>query len=443
MSKSKGQSLAIIGAGIAGLALAYYLTKKTQYQVTIFEARSEVGGLLQSINVNSAFLEKYYHHIFPDFKELLELINDLKLADRLFWHQTKMGFLYSQKIFSFNSPLELLYFSPLNILDRVRFGISLLKLNQMRDWRRLDKFTVEQVLKKYSGKASWQKIWSPLLKMKFGDDFDKVSAAWIWDRIKTRSKSLKLLKSEEKLGYLTGGFQSLIQRLVEEIVACGGQIILSTPILEIEFEDQVVNLKYRDKRQSFCKVISTIALPDLINIIHSLPADYKQRLNRVNYQNVRCCMLRLRRPLSRFYWLNLCGEDLPFGVIIEHTNLVNREDYGGENIVYLLKYFSQRDNSFLKEDSLIIQEVFNFLKQTFSNFHQNQVIEARVFRDKYAQPIFTKGYFQLKESIQSPVKRFILADTSQIYPASRSLNSAINMAKVVSERILSSEAKRC
>lgn len=60
------------------------------------------------------------------------------------------------------------------------------------------------------------------MKSKFGEHFENVSAAWLIGRVKIKSDRGK---EGEKLGYLGGGFNSLIRALSREITAHGGNIL--------------------------------------------------------------------------------------------------------------------------------------------------------------------------------------------------------------------------
>src|SRR3990167_7842416 len=177
MKKTDG-SIAIIGAGITGLTLGYYLSQ-AGYRVTLFEKKEHVGGFLDSVWINGTFLEKYYHHILVGFDDLLKLLEELGMGSEIIWKQAKMGIFHDGKLFSFNGFLDVCLFKPLTFPNRIRFCLGILKMRKMKDRKYLDTFSAEEVLKKYFSEQIWQKIWKPLLKMKFGDDFCRVSATWI------------------------------------------------------------------------------------------------------------------------------------------------------------------------------------------------------------------------------------------------------------------------
>ena len=83
---------------------------------------------------------------------------------------------------------------------------------------RFERITATEWLTKFYGKPAYQILWEPLLKAKFGNDADKISMAWFWARIKKRST---------RLGYLEGGFPVLIDSLVEKIRGNGGRAFIN------------------------------------------------------------------------------------------------------------------------------------------------------------------------------------------------------------------------
>lgn len=75
--------IAIIGAGVAGLAAAYDLRRRG-HDIVIFEAAEQVGGLAGGFKAPhwEWTLEKYYHHWFQSDAHMLGLIAELAGAIR-------------------------------------------------------------------------------------------------------------------------------------------------------------------------------------------------------------------------------------------------------------------------------------------------------------------------------------------------------------------------
>ena len=60
-------------------------------------------------------------------------------------------------------------------------------------------------------------------------------------------------------------------------------------------------------------------------------------------------MLELDRKFHHFYWTNVADEDMRFIGLIEHTNLVGPEHYGGRHFLYVANYLPH-DHELLELD---------------------------------------------------------------------------------------------
>jgi len=134
--------IGIIGGGITGLTLGCELAKKG-FEITIFEKEPELGGLAGCFKIGDTYIEKYYHHLFKSDTDIIELINELNLTDRLIFNESKMGFFQNSKIYSFGTMLDLMKFSPLSLIDRIKFGLDALEFKRKSQWEDLEEITIK------------------------------------------------------------------------------------------------------------------------------------------------------------------------------------------------------------------------------------------------------------------------------------------------------------
>ena len=113
----------IVGGGIAGLTAAYRLTQKG-HEVALFEARPQLGGQAGTFEVGGNRLEVFYHHLFSGDSDVLGLIDEMGLGDRMSWRESKVGFFHGGRIYNFVTPGDLLRFKPVSLIDRVRLGLD-------------------------------------------------------------------------------------------------------------------------------------------------------------------------------------------------------------------------------------------------------------------------------------------------------------------------------
>lgn len=400
--------IAIVGAGITGLTTAYYLSKKG-HKVVIYEKDEVVGGLASGFKIGDWYLERFYHHIFKSDKAIIRLSQDLGLGDIWLWKDCGAPVFYNNKIYPFTTAIDLLKFTPLSLNNRLRTGLVSFYLQYQTNYQKFSHLRAADWLAHYMGKESYNIIWQPLLKKKFGNDYQHISMSWIWARIHKRSRFL---------GYPKGGFQVIINQLVKEILKREGKIILHKEIINI------CQLK------SFDKIIVTVASPIFTKIAPQLPSAYKLRLNKIKYLGTVVTLLLLKKPLSdRVYWLNINDLNIPFVGVVMQSNLVNKKNYHNLYPVYLVSYLPQNTLIYQQKPALIISKWVGYLKKINKNFNFNWIKKWWVFKEPYTQPIVNLDYYKNIPDLKTPLKNIFLLNMTQIYPWDRGVNYAVNQAK--------------
>lgn len=435
MNNSTKMTVNIIGAGITGLAAAYFLLKKG-HQVNVFESAPEVGGLSGFFPVEGTYLEKYYHHIFSGHTGLIDLMKELNMAEDVMFRRVKTGFFYENKVYPFATPKDLLLFTPLKIKDRLRLGLGSLKMMRIKDWQGMENESALDWLRKHSGAESCRIVWEPLLKMKFGDNYDRISAAWLWNRVVDRKKSKEGGGGKEAMGYIKTGYKKLFDELVEAIRKQGGEIHTGAAIEKISVENgKSAGIILNGNLIAGDVVIATMPIPSFLNLVSSLPLEYETRLSAVKYQGSTCVVLKLKQALSDYYWINISDPHSPFVGIIEHTNLISSDYYGNRHLVYLTKYSSSEDRIFSRSKDDIYRDFSAYLEKIFPEFRAADVEQSWVFQDRFSQPVFVRNYSKTMPDMRTPVKNLYILNTAHLYPESRCLNSSIEKARALVDDI--------
>ena len=422
-------NIAIIGAGITGLSAAYYLSLQG-HAITIYEAGPEIGGLVGAMKFpHDVYLEKYYHHIFRDDKHVIDLINELGLGDKLTWNASQPGFLYPENRYNFNGIKDLLGFKPLSLIDRFKLGLSIFYFQRQEKWQGFDRLSVAEWYHKFRGDKIYQTVWRPLLCSKFGDDqADNISCAWLWGRIYPRAKSRR--KGGEEVGYLSGGFYHLFDKLRQSLTESGQKIYLNTPIKQLirTADKKITVIDGHNVAATYDKVISTIPVPILKSLTGDKLGGYGSRLRQIKYRSIECAVFILKKPLSDIYWLNNCHPNIDLGGVIEHSNLVGTTDYGHKHIAYAFRYLSFNQNQLADND----QKKRFYLKQLtriYPNLELTDIEDIHVFYDSFASPIYRRGYINDVPPITTPWPNLLAASIAQIYPDDRTMNNCIRLAK--------------
>jgi len=396
------KNVAIIGGGLGGLTLGYELSKQGK-QVTIFEKEKDLGGLVSGFEISEANLEKTYHHFFKTDTDLIELIKEIGLEKNISWNKSSVGLYWKNKMYPFLGAMDLLKFKPLNLVDKLRMGLVAVYLQLDKNWQKYEKVTAANWMKKAVGKRAYEVVWKPLLKGKFDDIYQDISMAWLWARIHTRGNS-KNAKGEEVLGYLSGGFEILVERLAKFIKKRGGKIKTNT---------EIKNIKELEK--NFDLIIDT------------------RSAKNVKYLGAIDVVFSSKQNLSKYYWHNINDINSPFVAVVQHTNLVGIEKYNGKNIYYLGAYMSQKSKYFKWTDKQITDEWLKYLKDIFPKFDKKQIEEIKIFKFKYAQHIVSRKYKVPKYKVKN---NYYQLNFAQIYPQDRGMNFAVREAKKMVREII-------
>ena len=310
----------VIGGGFCGLAAAHELVKRG-VRVTVLERDAEVGGLAGSFEVNGTRLEKFYHHWFTNDAHVMQLIADLGKQDQILQRPTRTGMYFANNFFKLSTPFDLLRFTPLSLPDRIRLGLLALKARRVNDWRQLENLTASEWLRDIGGERVYRVVWEPLLRGKFGDVAEEVSAVWFWNKLKLRGGS-RGKGGAEHLAYYKGGFAALADAMVEAIRASGGEVLTNVPVIGVQVKSgRATGVVTKDGVHSARAVIATPPLPIVADLLEPhVSGAYRDQLRRIRYLGNVCLVLELDRSLSSTYWLNVNDPGFPFVGVIEHTN---------------------------------------------------------------------------------------------------------------------------
>lgn len=429
--------IAIIGAGLTGLTTGYRLSQKG-IDVTIFEETNAPGGLASAFQVGSESLDRFYHHMFVSDSELLDLIDELSLGSQLDWFEPKNAIYLEDSLYPFTSPLDLLRFKPLRFLSRIRTGLLVLSSRFIKDYRPFESIKARDWIVKRCGQDAYDKIWGPLLISKFDVDSDCVSGTWIWNKFKLRGSSRGKNISKEQLGYMRGGFITLIESLIEKIQKRNGEVLLEKTVKSIS-KNQEGQWKVGTENDTalFDQVLFTASPELLTNVCHGFSQQYKESLRSIKSKANLCLTLELKESLSPYYWITVAQGGLPFVLVIEHTNLVGLRGYRS-HVVYLSRYLDGSDPLFDSPSEEIVQLFIAGLQKIFPNFNPDCIKKAALNRARYAQPVFKLGYGENIPDIKTPLDGLFLASMPQIYPEDRGLNYAVRLGNQAADEILSS-----
>lgn len=431
--------IGVVGGGITGLTAAHDLLK-SGYKVVVWERSQQLGGLASAIKVGNSYIERFYHHLFKSDVDLVALLEELGLGEHLVWLESQIGYYHGDRIYKFGKPTDLLRFHPLSWLGKAKFGLSILYFQRKSSWEGLDDISVQDWFARHGALEVYEEVWKPLLKLKFGDEYQNVAAAWLWGRIHPRAQSRDRIYENESLGYILGSFDLLFKRLHERILDLGGEVRTGTAVKLIEpLSSGQLRLRSDDGDLRFDKIIVTLHNPTFLKLVPALHMEYKQRLQAIRYQAVICMIFILNSSLGDdIYWLNVNSRELPFGGVIEHTNFVSPTEYDGQHLAYVFNYLSPSDPMARLSKEEIEALYIDGLQKIFPNFNRECVKDTVLSKARFATPIYTLDYPTLMPSHETPIPNLYLANTAQVYPEDRNTSNCARNALALT-RLIKSE----
>jgi protoporphyrinogen oxidase len=419
-----GQRIAVLGAGPMGLAVAYQLARDG-HEPVVFEADDRVGGMTAAFDFSGLMIERYYHfHCISDHA-FLKMLDELGLTPQMHWVETKMGYWFRGKLQAWGNPIALLKFNGLSLIAKFRYGLHAFLCTKRNDWKPLDNVEATRWIRRWVGSEAYEVLWRRLFDYKFYEYSNNLSAAWIWSRIRRIGRSRYNL-FKEKLGYLEGGSETLLKALKKDIEHHGGSILLKSPVTKVVIQSgQVDGIQVNGKLEKFDKIVSTIPIPYVSSLMPDLPKDILEKFKAQKNIAVVCVIVKLKKALTENFWLNTNDDEMDIPGIVEYSNLRPLDNH----IVYVPFYMPGEHPNFKHNDGVFINKVRRYMQKINPLLNDEDFIDIRASRYRYAQPICDPGYLDKLPPVAMPVRGLWVADTSYYYPEDRGISESIDFGR--------------
>jgi protoporphyrinogen oxidase len=407
-----------------GLAAAYELARQGHAPV-VFEADDRIGGMAATFDFDGLQIERYYHfHCISD-ADFLQALDELGIADKMKWTETKMGYWLGGRLQAWGNPIALLTFKGLSPIAKFRYGLHAFTCTRRNNYHPLDNVEATGWVKRWVGMEVWNKLWRYLFELKFYEYSTNLSAAWIWTRIRRIGRSRYNLM-REKLGYLEGGSDTLLNAMAADIRKNGGEIRLSSPVTRVAIENgKARGVEVGGSLEEFDAVISTIPATYIPQIMPDLPAKTLAQFEKLVNIPVACVIAKLKRPLTGYFWLNTADPAMDTPGMVEYTALRPLDCH----IVYIPYYVPAENPVFSDSDDVFAEKVVRYMRTVNPELTEDDFLGVKVHRYRYAQPICTPGYLDELPPAKLPVEGVWAADTSYYYPEDRGFSESIGFGR--------------
>jgi len=441
----------VLGAGVCGLTAAHRLAR-AGHAVDVYERWPGVGGQAATLDVGDGHrLERYYHHLFTSDRHIAALFAELGMPEAIEWRPSSVAFFARGELYPFVTPLDLLRFRPLSPVARVRMGAAVLALQRFAgDRAPYERITARAWIERRMGRQAWEEVWGPLLRGKFGERADRIAMVWLWSKLRLRRSVKGADVRRERLGYPRDSWEPLFAALVASIERAGGRVMTDRPAARLSrgADGLLVHAgvpgSFRaghdprtfapEPAEAYDRVLATVPNDVFAGLLDpgleaEVGAPYLARTDSIEYFAALCLLLELDRRFSPYYWTNVADRALPFVGLIEHTNFVEPERYGGRRFLYVANYLPHGHELLDLDAGELRDRYAPGLRAVNPAFSPSWVKRAWRFAEPAAQPIVTVGYAERIPTLRTPAAGLFLANTTQVYPEDRGTNYAVRLGE--------------
>lgn len=422
--------ITIIGGGLLGLSIAYFLQKKGYKNVCVVEKENRLGGACSWTEIGGTIVDRFYHVIMADDGRIFRFMDDLGLHNNYGFTTTRMGIFDGKKSNPINTAREFLMYPNLSLLNKLKLAYTIIYCRFCKNWKKLESMSVPEWLISVGGKDNYKMMWLPIIKAKFGDNVDQMTAVDMWMRIARLSASRKVDLSQQ-MAYIKGTPKTLIDRLEQYLTGNGVKIFKGNGVKDIVLEKgritghKLENGKFVPSDLS----VFTVPLPNFESIIPNEYTEYKNKLKEIEYLGNVCLILKLSKPLTPFYMLNIQDPGMPFTGIIGLSHIYPRHEFDGYSIFYISRYLLRNNDFFNKSKEDVLSLYMPHLKKINPEFDGSWIAGYELSKGRNIEPFHRINYSQYIPERKTIFENCFLVTTAQIYPEATVLNTSVRVAE--------------
>ncbi|HEY8285199.1 MAG TPA: FAD-dependent oxidoreductase, partial [Chloroflexota bacterium] len=228
----------------------------------------------------------------------------------------------------------------------------------------------------------------------------------------------------------------LYEELAHRVESLEGRLRFATAVTKIAGQGSgKIAVEAGGETHTFDRVVSTLPSRLTIGLTEGMPEDFRSRFGGGAAYGAHCLVLELDRPLSDVYWIAINDPGYPFLAVVEHTNYMPPEDYGGKRLVYVGNYLPMDHPLFSQEPEEILAQFLPHLQRINPALRRSWITGLHSFSAPYSQPIVTVDFRRHLAPHVTPIRNLYMANMFQIYPQDRGQNYSIAMAERLARRL--------
>ena len=263
------KKVAIIGAGITGLASAYYFKHYNEdIDVTIFEATSRPGGKIQTYRRDGYTIELGPESYLGRKTIMTDLAKDIGLEDDLITNQTGQSYIFAKnKLYPIPGgsimgiPTDIKPFLKTRLispLGKLRAGLDLV----IPPIKIENDISVGEFFRKRLGNEMLENLIEPLMGGIYGTDIDQLSLMSTFPNFKhkrerTRKRQLYPGAPKGQFKQFRHGLSSFIEALAKNVEQKGVHIKYNTPVEDIHIHNDNYEIVTHNSRETFDGLLVT------------------------------------------------------------------------------------------------------------------------------------------------------------------------------------------
>lgn len=406
MSREEKKKVVILGAGLAGLACGYELTK-AKFKVTLIEKENEVGGLAKTIEKNGFRFDTGPHRWYTKS----DMVNTwmLKLLGDEVIKVPRYTRIYFDKRF-FEYPIKVKNtLVGIGILRTTRAVIDYAIVRLLRLFDKKEPITLEEGYISKFGNTLYKTFFQRYSEKLWGTSCRNISADWIGQRtrgfnISTLIKDI-LIKSRsvvsfvDEFSYPKKGIGQIAEKLADGINKGGGIIKFNSEVKEVlHKENKIISVIFKQdkslKKISTQQLINSIALSDLVNSLHPYAPDQILTINRrLKYRDeLQVALFVKKTKITPDTWIYVHSLEIPFVRMMEMDNWSKELSPKGATTLVFEIACNEGDEVWIKQDKDITETVIDSFIKEFNFIKKEDVLGSFVHRVTKEYPVYHIGY---------------------------------------------------